>query len=248
LEILILFGIITGLMSGFFGVGGGTVLVPLLLLNGFEMKTAVAISIMQMVFASIYGSYLNSKKTKNLFKDGLIIGIGGSLGGFLSGFIVPNIDGIYLQYVFLSVILFSIYKITLSQTDTTHANTKKAKSPYILLLIGFIIGSIAMSIGIGGSILLTPILVGYMFYNLKDASSLGLFFVIFSSIAGFISLSIGGHMPYTEGFLVGIFSLIGVYAGVFLKNKIEMKSYKIILLILYSVIFLATLKTVFFPA
>lgn len=48
------FGVITGLISGFFGVGGGMILVPLLLVSGYVMKEAVAISIMQMVFSSIY--------------------------------------------------------------------------------------------------------------------------------------------------------------------------------------------------
>lgn len=59
---LAFFGIATGFTSGFFGVGGGMVLVPMLLMYGFVMKEAVAISIMQMVFSSIYGSFLNAKK------------------------------------------------------------------------------------------------------------------------------------------------------------------------------------------
>ncbi|MGK0256067.1 MAG: putative membrane protein YfcA, partial [Arcobacteraceae bacterium] len=193
---LILLGIITGFVAGFFGVGGGMILVPMLLLYGFDMKSAVAISIMQMVFSSIYGTLLNYKKDKNILKDGIVIGLGGFLGGSLSGFIVPSIDGQYLKYLFLFIILLAVIKIYLTPTEHTKVVKKHSKSS--LALIGFIIGIIAMSIGVGGSVILTPILVGYMFYKLKEATTLGLFFVIFSSVAGFISLSISGHMLYNE--------------------------------------------------
>jgi len=232
---LILLGIITGFLSGFFGIGGGTILVPLLLLYGFDMKSAVAISIMQMVFSSIYGSFLNSKKNKAILKDGIIIGLGGFLGGSLSGLIVPNVEALYLKYLFLAVIVFSIYRVSMSSIKESNEEVK-THSKIVLILVGFFIGILAMSIGIGGSIILTPILVGYMLYNLKDAASLGLFFVIFSSIAGFISLSITGNMLFSEGVIVGIASLIGVYYGVKVKNATHLKSYKHLTLVLYVII------------
>ncbi len=236
---LILLGILTGLMSGFFGVGGGTVLVPLLLLYGFEMKSAVAISIMQMIFSSIYGSFLNSRQNKAILKDGITIGIGGFLGGSLSGVIVPNVPGIYLKYIFIAVILFSIYRVAATSLENPKGTASRNK--FVLIFIGFIIGMIAMSIGIGGSVILAPILVGYMLYNLKDAASLGLFFVIFSSIAGFISLSLSGHMHYSEGAIVGVASLIGVYFGIKLKNSINIKYYKQLTLFMYSMILISVI-------
>jgi uncharacterized membrane protein YfcA len=234
--ILALLGVFTGVVSGFFGIGGGTILVPFLLLYGFDMKTAVAISIMQMVFSSIFGSFINSKKNKTILKDGIVIGVGGFIGGALSGFIVPNIDGQYLKYLFMLVLLFSIYRV--AKTSTDHGKEIHYHSKVLLVFVGFVIGMIAMSIGVGGSLLLTPILVSFMYYNLKDAASLGLFFVIFSSIAGFLSLSIAGHMPYTQGAIVGIASLIGVYVGIKIKDIVNIKSYKKLILLLYVVVLL----------
>ena len=96
---LLAFGLITGFTSGFFGIGGGSILIPMLLVAGFAMKEAVAISIMQMVFSSIYGSFLNSKKIKGLFRDGIILGVGASIGGLFSGYFLPSIPDIYLQYL-----------------------------------------------------------------------------------------------------------------------------------------------------
>jgi len=239
---LVFLGIFTGIISGFFGIGGGTILVPLLLLYGFDMKMAVAVSIMQMVFSSIFGSFINAKKNKAILKDGVVLGIGGFFGGALSGLIVPNIDGQYLKYLFLCVILFAIYRVAI--TATNHTKEVKYHSKVSLVFVGFIIGMIAMSIGVGGSLLLTPILVSFMYYNLKDATSLGLFFVIFSSIAGFISLSLAGHMPYFEGAIVGMASLVGVYIGIKIKEIVNMKSYKKLILLLYIIVLLILLSRI----
>ena len=239
MEVLALLGIITGFVSGFFGVGGGTILVPMLLLAGFDIKNAIAISIMQMVFSSIYGSFLNSRKNNDILKDGLIIGTGGFIGGLFSGLIVTHVDGQYLKYLFFLVVIFAIYRVY--STPSVHNKEVKQHNKIVLIFVGFGIGIIAMSIGVGGSVMLTPILVGYMFYNLKEASSLGLFFVIFSSIAGFISLSISGHMLYFEGTIVGILSLIGVYFGIKTKNAINIISYKKLILGLYGIILLSLL-------
>ena len=240
---LALFGIITGFTSGFFGIGGGTILVPLLLATGFVMKEAVAISIMQMVFSSIYGSFLNAKKAKDVVKDGVILGIGGSIGGLVSGYIVPNVSNEFLQYLFIAILIFSIIKIFYS--PAIHINEKQTKSVVVLLLIGAGIGILAMSIGVGGSILLTPILVGYLKYDLKAAAALGLFFVIFSSIAGFISTSYHGQMLFLEGATVGIGSLIGVYFGIKVKDIVKATSYKNYVLLLNIIVLIIMLyKTI----
>ena len=237
------FGILTGFISGFFGVGGGMVLVPILLMLGFVMKEAVAISIMQMVFSSIYGSFLNAKKAQDVVKDGLIIGIGGFAGGLQSGYIVTNVSNEFLQYLFIAILIFAIIRIFYS--PAVHDCERKSKSKLTLFIIGFFIGIVAMSIGVGGSILLTPILVGFMKYDLKSATALGLFFVIFSSIAGFTSISLHGQMLFYEGAVVGIASLIGVYFGIKVKHLVHATSYKKYILILNVIILITMLyKTI----
>ncbi len=210
------------------------ILIPMLLFANFNMKQAVSISVMQMVFSSVFGSFLNAKQNKEILQDGLLLGSGGFLGGLCSGIIVSNVSGISLQYLFLFIVILAIIRI--SQTPAQHNEEIIKKTPLYLIVIGFIIGAIAMSIGVGGSVMLTPILAGFLFYNLKHASSLGLFFVVFSSIAGFISLSITGQMLYIEGVIVGIASLIGVYLGIYVKNHTHIKSYKKYILSLYILI------------
>lgn len=216
------------------------VLIPMLLFHGFDMKQSVSISIMQMVFSSIYGTILNIKQNASILKEGLILGSGGFFGGLLSGFVVTNINNNYLQYLFLLIVLFAIYKV--STTSTNHNKAQIEVNFIKLLLIGFIVGVIAMSIGVGGSVMLIPILAGFLNYNFKHASSLGLFFVVFSSIAGFLSLSLHGNMLYNEGMIVGLSSFIGVYLGIKMKNKANILSYKKYILTLY----ITVLITVFY--
>lgn len=237
------FGIITGFISGFFGVGGGMILVPMLLVSGYVMKEAVAISIMQMVFSSIYGSFLNSKKFTNVIKDGIIIGIGGFAGGLQSGYIVTNVSNESLQYLFIVILSYSIIKIFI--TPAEHDCEQKSKNKLTLFIIGFFTGLVAMSIGVGGSVILTPILIGFLKYDLKAATALGLFFVIFSSIAGFTSLSLSGHMLYTQGAVVGLASLLGVYFGIQLKNKVHSNSYKKYILVLNTIILITMIYKTF---
>lgn len=231
---LILFGIITGFISGYFGVGGGMVLVPMLVASGFLMKQAIAISIMQMVFSSVYGSFLNSQKVKSVFKDGAILGFGGFIGGLQNSFVHSIVSNEFLHYLFIVIIIFSIIKLFISPAEPECE--VKTHSKLTLFIVGFFVGIIAMSIGVGGAIMLIPILVGFMKYPLKTATSLSLFFVIFSSIAGFTSLTIAGQMLFQEGLLVGAASLIGVYFGIKTKNATPSVSYKKYILILNLII------------
>lgn len=183
------------------------------------------------------------KKAKEVLKDGTIIGIGGFIGGLQSGFIVSNVSNEFLQYLFILILVFSIVRIFYS--PASQEAQPKSQNRFILLIIGFFIGIVAMSIGVGGSILLTPILVGFLRYDLKMATALGLFFVIFSSIAGFISQSLQGLMLYQEGAIVGIASLIGVYFGIKVKNLTKATSYKKFILLLNIIILITMLYKTF---
>ncbi len=241
---LSLIGIVIGALSGFFGIGGGTVLVPVLLLLGFEMKAAVGISIMQMVFSSIYGSYLNVKKGSLKLGEGLYVGLGGALGGYLSGYLVSYIPDIVLQSVFVGFVLFAIYRMATGKHHDEH-NSEHDLPAYLLFGIGVGIGLIAISIGVGGAIILIPLLSGMLHYPVKKAVSAGLFFVVFSSIAGFIGRWMHGEIDLHNGLIVGIASLIGVYVGIHLKERVSSHHHKRFIVAMYSFILAIMLYKMF---
>lgn len=242
--LFIIIGILVGFISGFFGIGGGTLLVPALLYLGIELKYAIGISVMQMVFSSIFGSYLNFKNDISILKDAIYIGVGGFCGALFSGGFISLVNDELLGFLFLIFVLIGIYRFFKSPNESL-SNEREVHN-YVYFLIGCFVGFFAISIGVGGSLLLTPILVGYMRYNIKKATSIALFFIIFSSISGFISLSIAGFIDYEIGIIIGIFSLVGVFFGIKAKNQIGYKKYKNFSIVLYLVIFILTTNKLFF--
>jgi len=240
---LIFLGVVVGLLSGFFGIGGGTILVPLLLLLGYDTKVAIGISVIQMVFSSVYGSYLNNKKGTLDVPMIVVIGVGGFVGALLSGFITSSLDNKSLEMIFLSFATFALVRLFIK---TKEHRDQREVSKLVLLLIGVPLGAISMTIGVGGSILLVPILVGFLHVPLKNAISAGLFFVVFSSIAGFISHANSEHLDYESGFIIGIASLVGVYIGIMLKDSVDTKLQRKLIVGFYLLVVLYLSKRVFF--
>ncbi|NKQ41176.1 MAG: sulfite exporter TauE/SafE family protein [Sulfurovum sp.] len=246
---LALIGIFVGVISGFFGVGGGMILVPLLMLIGFDIKAAIGISVVQMVFSSIYGSYLNYKKGNLVLHEGMWVGVGGLFGGIIGARFTDLLDEQTLSYVFLALILFAIYRV--SRAKRKNLNQGKADlSAMVLLTIGFIIGIVAMMLGVGGAILLTPILVGILHFSSKKAATAGLFFVVFSSLAGlgyklaagtFVDLS----LDITTILSVVIAALVGAWVGIWLKEKVQDQHHKRYLIALYFVVLTILLDKIF---
>ncbi len=229
---LILVGIFIGTMSGFFGIGGGMILVPVLLVLGFEIKDAIGISIVQMVFSSVFGSYLNYKKGSLIVGEGIFVGFGGFIGGYIGGYVTHFISDTVLQFLFFGLLLFALFRLFFSKTHEDDSQTKTL-SKALLFVIGLIIGIFAITLGIGGSIILTPLLVGLLHYPIKKAVSAGLFFVAFSSVAGMISRLSTGTIDFHNGLIVATASLVGVTLGIWLKDHVTSKNHKMALLVLY---------------
>jgi len=237
-----IFGILVGFSAGFFGIGGGTILVPSLIYLGYDIKMAIGISVMQMIFSSMFGSYVNYKAGVLQLNSGIFLGFGALVGAGFSGFIVTALPQIALLILFALILALSIYKFF---TAPIEPKCEPNESKIVLFIVGVVIGAIAISTGTGGAIFLTPVLVGFMNWDIKKAVGTTLFFIIFGSISGFISLSANGHVDYDAGVAVGIGSLLGVYFGVKLSHKVNKKIQKRALLILYVIMFLLTINKIF---
>jgi len=74
-------GLAVGLLSGLFGVGGGFLMTPLLIMFGIPATVAAATDSNQIVAASTSGTYAHWRVGNVDFKMGLYLLIGGFIGG-----------------------------------------------------------------------------------------------------------------------------------------------------------------------
>jgi uncharacterized membrane protein YfcA len=106
--ILLSTGVFTGFLSGMMGVGGGTIMVPAMVLClGFTQQAANGTSLLVMIPAGAMGAYthyrLGNVQTNLLL--GLIPGI--LIGGYLGGEIANNMPELYLRLLFAAVLIWT---------------------------------------------------------------------------------------------------------------------------------------------
>lgn len=246
---IIMIGLFAGVAAGFFGIGGGTIIVPAMIYFGYDIKQAIAMSVMQMMLSSLYGSYINYKKGNLALNDGITVGVGGFVGASFSGLMLSLIASEVLEILFLLIVIFMLYRFARGKQsgDSKIANLSKITKITIMLSIGFFVGIFAISLGIGGGLLLSPLLGYFLGLDSKKIVPISLFFVLFASVSGFISIASHGHMEslYIYGLIIGLASMNGVRFGIKLVEISSQKIHKTALIIMYIFIIITFAKEIF---
>lgn len=232
-------GVISGITSGLFGLGGGTIIVPIMLSLGFGVQQAIGISVLQMIFASVVGSIINYKKKLFSLKDGALLGLGGVIGASFSGMVLKILSETQLTFLFLCLMCFSFYKFLKKKPVEIGQNQEvisQLRYTSILIFTGVITGIFAVSLGVGGGLIMMPILMYFLGFNTKYISVLSLFFIVCSSISGAFSLwrnQVIDSDILSIGLIVGISAVVGVSIGIYLIQKITAHLHKSILSCIY---------------
>lgn len=115
--LLVFVGLLAGVLSGMFGVGGGFVIVPaLVLFSGMRIRQAVATSLLVIVLVSISGvaSYVVGGGALSLSTTTQFL-IGGFAGMWLGGLVAKKLEGPTLQKTFaIAVVLVAAFIIVQS--------------------------------------------------------------------------------------------------------------------------------------
>jgi hypothetical protein len=94
---------------------------------------------------------------------------------------------------------------------------------YLLPMFGFLIGTIASMIGIGGGVFIVPLLTLLYWFDPSQAVGTSLTSIIFTSIASTLNYSTQKRIYYKTSILLAITTVPGAYLGAYLTSIIEEK-------------------------
>jgi uncharacterized membrane protein YfcA len=179
-----LIGVIGGMLSGLVGVGGGIAFVPgLLYVGGWRIQDAVAASLVTIVFGSLSGTIRNTRSNDpvNWRVAGLLslTVAPSSLIGVLISRISPEI---VVKVAFATLLLALAYPTARGGGD--YESGRKSIPLPLAFLAGIVVGTVSGLVGVGGGVVMVPLMVLGMGLTTKQAVSTSLAVVMFAGIVG----------------------------------------------------------------
>ena len=238
--ILLIVGLIAGLLSGFFGIGGGVIIVPLLVFFlGYSQKLSNGISLSALLLpVSIFAvlKYAKSnfvdKKVATLIAVGIFIGVygGAKIAVSMPSILLKQIYGIFLLYI-------SFKYLNSKNLVENEIDFQGHKLRFIALFIGIFAGILSGLFGIGGGAVIIPALVEIMKFSPKKAAGtslgalllpVGLPGVIKYYNAGFFDIKLASFVAL--GIIIGAY--FGAHIAINLPSKLIKKIFGIFLLVI----------------
>jgi uncharacterized protein len=103
LLVMLGLGAAVGFLSGMFGVGGGFLLTPLLMLSGIPPAIAVATGANQIVASSVSGALVQWRRGNIDFRMGLVLTVGGVVGALAGVLLVRVLSKVGQADLFISL-------------------------------------------------------------------------------------------------------------------------------------------------
>lgn len=156
--VLIVVGMLVGVLSGTFGIGGGTVIVPALVWLGLSQRNAAATSMLAIVPTSISGviSYATGGHVDWLAAALLFCGM--FVGGQIGSWLLSRLPELVLRWIFVAFLVFVVINQVSFVPSRDHQITMTVATGVCMVLLGVVIGMLAGLLGIGGGALAVPAL------------------------------------------------------------------------------------------
>ena len=211
--ILILSGLGSGLLAGVLGIGGGTVLVPLLLAFDYTSLQAIATSSLAIVITSSAGSIQNWRMGYLDFQRVILLGIPALITTQFGVLVANRIPEFILLTAFACMLIFNIFLSNLRRqlVTTPHQGSEVRLSEKVAcLLTGVIVGFLAGLFGIGGGVIMVPLQMLLLKEEIKVAIQTSLGVIVITSISSCFGHALNNNVVWLVGITLGFGGLIGV--------------------------------------
>lgn len=213
--ILALVGVIGGVLSGAFGVGGGILMVPLLIgLAKMNQRQAAATSLLAIVPTAIAGSatYLIAGQV-DVFAA-LFLGIGGVVGSLYGTRLLKQLPLGVLRWGFIALLVVVAIRMVLVIPDRSSGHLEPSVLAALgLVAMGLFVGVASGLFGIGGGVIAVPALIAVFGLGDLIAKGTSLLFMIPTAVTGSVNNMRNGLVDVRAGLIVGVAATVASFGG-----------------------------------
>ncbi|MDJ0736119.1 MAG: sulfite exporter TauE/SafE family protein [Nostocaceae cyanobacterium] len=232
-------GLFSGILAGFLGIGGGTVLVPMQVALGYTPVQAVATSSLAIVITAFSGTIQNWRMGYINFRQVFLLGfpaiLTAQIGVYLANIFPPKVLLIaFGLLLWVNIYLVELRKRLIREEEEHH---QQILNPTISRIItGGTAGILAGLFGVGGGVIMVPLQILLLGESIKVAIQTSLGVIVFTAISASVGHAIRGNILFTVGFILGFGGLVGAQISTRflprLPNKIVSLAFRSLLAIL----------------
>ncbi|WP_419497760.1 sulfite exporter TauE/SafE family protein [Bifidobacterium pullorum] len=201
---LLVVGVVAGLLSGLFGIGGGTVIVPALVLVGLSQRQAAATSLAAIVPTSVTGVVSYAMGGDVDWVAAPLLACGMVAGSQIGSWLLSRLPEVFLRWFYAAFLVFVIASQLLFTPERESTMHLQPATGALLALLGVGIGVLSGLLGIGGGAVAVPSLS--LLFGASDLLARGtsLLAMFPSAIAGTVANWRRGLVYLKHGLVIGV--------------------------------------------
>ncbi|GAA2080870.1 sulfite exporter TauE/SafE family protein [Pseudolysinimonas kribbensis] len=214
ISALLVVGILGGVLSGMFGVGGGIIMVPLLLTLGrIDQRQAAATSLAAVVPTSVVGAVAYGLAGHVDVIAGLVVAAGGVAGSLIGTRLLRALPVGWLRWLFIALLLLVAARLFFEVPERGAAIAYTWYSIVGLLVLGLVMGIASGLFGIGGGVIVVPVLVAVFGASDLLAKGTSLLALLPAAVIG-STANVRAHLLWVRtALLVGIPAALASFGG-----------------------------------
>ncbi|CAD5141027.1 putative membrane transporter protein [Microbacterium sp. Nx66] len=215
-------GLLAGLLSGLFGVGGGTVIVPLLvLLLAFDQRLAAGTSLAAIVPTATVGVISYAASGSVAWIPALILAAGAVVGAQIGTRLLPRISQTALRWGFVGFLVVVIVSLFLVIPSRDAVFELTWLTGIALVVVGIGTGVLAGLIGVGGGVIVVPVLM--LAFGTSDlvAKGISLLMMIPTALSGTVGNLRNRNVDLLAALLIGVSACTTTALGAWLATIVD---------------------------